>query len=578
MTRPRRDGWRTPLAPPDQEPPPPPRAAPRTRAARWRRLLLRGRFWSAFPAWLVAALGIVGLLFTMRPTSMVPPVREPVRFASGAPLTARLVVILAPQLDERGLATLRGTLGTLGATPGAAATIARPGFASFDEAILQLFAGNVTGGAVPPVASESVGVIPDTVVRSVAGQGRGVALIGPPAWKALFGVAAAPIPASSPGPSVAPVTSAALIAEARVTLGARQTTLLMLQLSDLTARDLRADGGALVGPLGDLAANLDARDGLLIVGGGGGNGDPLHLSLAGAGIGVTSGQDLALNDFAPTAAVLLGTPYPSEVRGRIAWSLLAADTRRKAEATVGLARQRAGLVVSTLPLGRPYPPELLAVQAQLTTLDATLAGGQTAYAYQLASSTVDQSDRLLLTAAEATPLPVSPRAAPWLMAACLGFALYALLLAGLARAWLALGAAAAGGIIALALWLAIDSYLQQLVVPRLEVVVGLTALLALCGGGGCVVLARFLRGQALGGWVRTSWRAVELLALLAVVPAAFCAYRYGLPWRLRLEETASLFRWRAALLAPAALLLAGSLWTPLSARLERRRRSAVGER
>jgi len=576
MSRPRRGGRALPPAPPD--PGSPRRAAAFTRAARRPRPLMRGRFWSACPAWLVAAVGIVGLLFTLRPTTTVPPLREPVRFSSGAPLTARLVVILAPQLDERGLASLRGTLGTFGTTPGAAITIARPGFASFDEATLQLFAGNVAGGAAPPVASESAGVIPDTVVRSVAGQGRGVALIGPPDWEALFGVAATPTPAPRPNVAAAPDTSVALVAEARATLAARQTTLLMLQLPDLTARDLRADGGALVGPVGDLAALLDARDSLLIVGGGGGNGDPLRLNLIGAGSGVGPGQELALNDFAPTAAVLLGTPYPSEVRGRIAWSLLAADTRRKAEATVGLARQRAGLVVSTLPLGRPYPPELLVVQAQLPTLDTTLAEGQNAYAYQLASSAVDQSDRLLLTAAETTPLPVSPRAAPWLVVSCLAIALYAPLLAGLARAWLSLAAAAAGGIVALALLLVIDISLQQLVVPRLEVVIGLTALLALCGGGVCVWLARFLRGQALGGWMRTSRRAVEFLALLAVVPAAFCAYRYGLPWHLRLEETASLFRWRASLLAPAALLLAGSLWTILWARLERGRRSAVGGR
>ena len=570
MARSRREGRHSPPAPPD--PQPPRRVAPFSRAARWRRALMRGRFWSALPAWLVAGLGIIGLFFTMRPTPTVPPSREPVRFSSGAPLTARLVVILAPQLDERGLAALRGTLGTLGAAPGTAATVARPGFASFDEATLQLFAGNVAGGGAPPVASTSAGVAPDTVVRSIIGQGRGAALIGPPSWKALFGVVATPALTPRPSASVAPATSATLVAEARTALAARWATLLLLRLSDLTARDLRADGGALVGPLGEFAATLDARDALVIVGGGGGTGDPLRLHLIGAGIGVGPGQELALNDFAPTAAVLLGTPYPAEVRGRIAWSLLAADTRRKAEATVGLARQRAGLVVSTLPLGRPYPPELLAVQAQLPTLDATLAEGQTTYAYQLASSVVDQSDRLLLTAAEAAPLPVSPRAVPWLLAACLAIALYAPLFAGLARAWLPLGAAMAGGIVALALWLAIDNYLQQLVVPRLAVVIGLTALLAICGAGVCVWLARLLRGQVPGGRARIAWRAVELLALLAVVPAAFCAYRYGLPWRLRLEETAPLFRWRASLLAPAALLLAGSLWTPLFARLARGRR------
>ena len=576
MARPRRGGRRTSPAPPD--PPSTRRAASFMRTARWRRPFIRGRLWSAIPAWIVAAVGIVGLLFTLRPTPTIAPIREPVRFSSGAPLTTRLVVILVPQLDERGLASLRGTLGLLGATPGTAVTVARPGFASFNEATLQLFAGNVAGGAAPPVASESAGAPPDTVVRSVMGQGRGVALIGPPAWAAFFGADAAPSPTPRPSASVAPATSATLVAEARAVLAARQTTLLMLQLPELTARDLRADGGALVGLLGDLAATLDARDSLLIVGGGGGTGDPLRLNLAGAGIVAGPGQELALNDFAPTAAVLLGTPYPSEARGRIAWPLLAADTRRKAEATVGLARQRAGLVVGTLPLGRPYPPELLVVQAQLPTLDATLAEGQAVYAYQLASSAVDQSDRLLLTAAEATPLPVSPRAAPWLIVACLAITLYALLLAGLARAWLPLGTAAAGGLVALALWLAIDISLQRLVVPRLDVVIGLTALLAICGGGSSVWLARLLRGQALGGWVRTAWRSVEFLTLLAVVPAAVCAYRYGLPWRLRLEETASLFRWRASLLAPAALLIAGSLWTLLRVRLDRRRQSAVGSR
>ena len=50
--------------------------------------------------------------------------------------------------------------------------------------------------------------------------------------------------------------------------------------------------------------------------------------------------------------------------------------------------------------------------------------------------------------------------------------------------------------------------------------------------------------------------------LIAAFPAAICAYRYGLPWRLRLEESAPLFLWRSALLAPLGLLLTGylALW------------------
>ncbi|HEY8598268.1 MAG TPA: hypothetical protein VIL85_07545, partial [Thermomicrobiales bacterium] len=94
-------------------------------------------------------------------------------------------------------------------------------------------------------------------------------------------------------------------------------------------------------------------------------------------------------------------------------------------------------------------------------------------------------------------------------------------------------------------------------------IVALVALQAAVGAGVCVLLARVFVGEDAGatGWRgRPGWRATELLVLLAAVPIAIAAYRYGLPWRLRLEETAPLFRWRSALLAPAALLLLGYAW------------------
>src|SRR5262249_38247659 len=100
------------------------------------------------------------------------------------------------------------------------------------------------------------------------------------------------------------------------------------------------------------------------------------------------------------------------------------------------------------------------------------------------------------------------------------------------------------------------------------------------GGVACAGLAGWLvgRGPAAGSLSsRPGWRAVEALALLAALPAAICAYRYGLPWRLHLEETAPLFRWRSALLAPACLLLAGYAWMLAQTRLRGRTRRVGAE-
>ncbi|CAA9580970.1 MAG: hypothetical protein AVDCRST_MAG18-3128 [uncultured Thermomicrobiales bacterium] len=538
----------------------PPRGRPDRRWPRRRPL-------TAIPAWALAILGLVGLLSTIRSAPPTPPVREPVRFAAGAPLAARLIVVLAPQLDERGAAALREGLGTPLAAPRALFTIGRPGFASFDEVSLQLLAGNVAGGVAPPTSADLAGQPPDTVARGVAGQERGVALIGPEEWRALFGLAAPP--AANPAP--APLKSAALLAETGEAVSARRAALVLVQLRDLNARELREDGGVR-GGLAALGVALDPRDALLIVAGGGGG--ALRASLSGAGTRGGPTRALAPNDFAPLCAVLLGAPYPSEARGRIAWPLLVGDERQKAEATAGLARQRTALVANSLPFGSPYPAELLSAQEQHPPIDAAIDTGQYAYAYQLAASVVDQADRLLIAVADAPTLPVPRRAAPWLAAAALAFALYAFLLAFAGRVWGTLGAAFVGGLLALGVWVGSASLLQRLVAPHLAFVVALAALHALVGGGVCVWLVRLFLGQGpvgagvagggadAAGWrARSGWRATELLVLLAALPIAVAAYRYGLPWRLRLEETAPLFRWRSALIAPAALLLLGYAWT-----------------
>ncbi len=548
--------------PPPATPPAPPRRARFRQPLRWRPL-------TALPAWILALCGLLGLVSTIRTLPSPPPAREPIRYTPGSPLAERLVVLLVPQLDERGVAALKAALGGAAAREGALLTVERPDFASFDEVALQLFAGNVADGVGPALPSEPPGQPPDTLVRGIIWQGRGATLVGPPDWRARFGQPAPP----SGTPSTTPAKSNLLLAEAETTLRARQHTMVLVGLRDLAARDLRDEVGSLRADLAALGATVDANDALLIVGGGS-IGQPLRLALSGAGVRPSRARAVALNDLTPTCAVLLGAPYPFEARGRIVWPLLEADEARKAAATGALARQRAGLVVGTLPLGAPYPRELLTTLAQLPEIDFALSSGQHAFAYQLASSAADQADRLLATAATVTPLPL-PRCAAWaLVAVGIVAGLYALALLAASRSWATIAAALIGAIMSLAAWLATTILLQRILTPRLPVVVAVIGLVALVGGGTCARLARLFARRlpfAGGALPASNWRALEALALLAALPVAVCAYRYGLPWQIRLEESAPLFRWRSALLAPLALLLVGYAWNVAQSRPRRRR-------
>jgi hypothetical protein len=520
---------------------------------------------TALPAWLLALLGIAGLLSTIRAAPPAPPTRQPVRFVAGTPLAERLVIVLVPQLDAAGALALRAALGPDEATPAAAVAIDRPGFASFDEISLQLLAGNVADGVAPPTSTDGAAQSPDSIVRGVAGQERGVALIGQEGWRSLFGVVAPPSPTAAPVP--APKTPT-LLADADSALASRRAALTLLQLRELTAREVR-DDPTVRGGLAALGERLGPRDALIVIAGSGG-GD-LLVSLSGAGSRTSPLRTLAANDFAPLCAVLLGAPYPSESRGRIAWSLLMVDDARKAEATARLARQRTGLVANTLPFGTAYPPDLLAAMSQHPAIDSAIESQHYSYAYQLASSVLDQADRQFVATVDTPTLPVPRRAAPWLVVAGIVAALYAVLLALAGRLWGTLGAAAAGAALAAAAWFGTATLLQRLVTPNPAFVIALGLMQGIVGGGVCAVLAWFLGRAVVGGRDDAGgWRATELLALLAAIPIAFAAYRYGLPWQLRLEESAPLFRWRSALLAPLALLLLGYGWTLVLRWRERR--------
>jgi hypothetical protein len=200
--------------------------------------------------------------------------------------------------------------------------------------------------------------------------------------------------------------------------------------------------------------------------------------------------------------------------------------------------------------------------SQHPAIDAAIEARQYPYAYQLASSVLDQADRQFVATVDTPTLPVPRRAAPWLVAAGSAVALYAVLIALAGRLWGTLGAAAAGGALAAGAWLGSATLLQRLVTPNPAFVIGLSLVQAIVGGGVCAALAWSLGRAVTGGRDDAGgWRAAELLTLLAAVPIALAAYRYGLPWQLRLEETAPLFRWRSALLAPLALLLLGYGWT-----------------
>ncbi|MFN8536310.1 MAG: hypothetical protein U0232_02380 [Thermomicrobiales bacterium] len=523
--------------------PKPAAATPPTgpRRSRWRLVL-------TLPALLLALLGVAGLIPTIRSAPPPPSAHEPNRYPSGTGAANRLVIILAPQLGEREIPLLRAALLPAAPDAGAQFAIDRPGFSSFDDISLVLLAGNGPNGVTPPAPADQP---PDTLVRSATGKGRRAVLLGPADWRALFGFSD-PAPSGSSSPTPATETLLNGVGEALV---AGDAPLIIVMARDLNARDLRDEPGNLRTLLAQLGAQLGPSDALLLVGGGGTIGESLHLSLGGAGIKQTPLRTMALNDIAPTCAVLLGLPYPSEVRGRISWSVLVADERRKAIATSGLARQRTWLAISAVPFGAQYPASLRVLASQLAEADAEIAQSRYDYGYQLSSSNLEQADRQLVALAGVAPLPTPRRAAWGLVIPCLVAALLAIGAVALVRAWGTLGAAAAGATTALILWSALAIFLQRAIVPNLLTVVALTAAHTLCGGLVSAWLAR--------RWSRPRPRlAIDLLVLLAAFPAAICAYRYGLPWRLRLEESAPLFLWRSALLAPLGLLLTGylALW------------------
>lgn len=513
-------------------------------------------------ALLAAMLGLAGLIATLRtpapPDANSGAGEAKVRYAPGPPLADRLVIVFAPQFDEPGLAEFRTALGPVTGpqTATVSFTIEQPDYTSFPEATVLLLAGSTPG--LPDVPASATQEPPDTIVRSALDAGRGALLFGPPEWRALF----VPTSAARGG---TPTRPTATLAEAGAALRARGAGLVAVYLRDVTARDLRPDaGGELRAEVAAFGAALDERDAILVVGAGGLT-RPLHATLGGPGVRPGPVRPVALNAVAPTCSVILGTPYPAETRGRVAWFLLDADDRRKAVATTALARQRAGLADRVRPPGVAAPPPLRAAVDRLPAVEGALRDGQFAFGYQLASSSVDEADRAL-AAPPAAPLPPAPRVAWWLVGAGLGAALLAIVLAVAARAGGALGAAGLGAAVALLCWFILAGALRRAIWPSLPVVSGVLLPPALLGGALAARLAR-PRGGLAGA----------LLVLLAGLPLAACAYRYGIPWRLRPEETAPLLRWRSALLAPALLALIGAVWG-LAPALFRRRTGSEASR
>ncbi len=523
------------------------------------------RLWTLVPASLLAILGLIGVFVTIRVTPPLPPARDPIRFVAGRPLAERMLIILAPQLDADAALELRAALGNNAVTPVSSLLIDRPDFASFDEATLQLLAGNVaSGGTAPQLVMDTAGQPPDTVVRGVISQGRGGLLIGPKNWQLLFGLGGQALPASSPGPTP---TNTALLDETINALADRRNALIIVQLPGLTEQGLQHEM-TLRNTLAVVGGALSGRDALLVIAGG--TGQDLQLTFSGAGSRVSAQRRLDPNDFAPLCAVVLGAPYPFETRGRIAWSVVAGDDQEKAETTASLARQRTNLVANALPFGVPYPVELLTAQAQHPVIDRAIQEQQYAYGYQLAASVVDQADRLLATVSNTPGLPVPRRAAPWLVGTAVAIACYALLFALLGRYWGSIAAAITGGMVGFAVWLGAAYLLQQSIIPGFLSIIVLLLVQAAIGSGCAVWLAHLfgrLGSGPVGSQDQRAWRTVELLVLLAAIPIAVAAYRYGAPWRLRLEETAPLFRWRSALLAPVSLLVVGYGWLWLGQQL-----------
>lgn len=529
---------------------PPPQLFPRTGpAVRW--LGWRSGL-ALLAATLVALGGVAGLLATLRAPAPSPAPPVPERHASGPPLADRLVVVFLPQLDEQGLAKFRSALapGTpAGAAPPAALfTVERPAYTSFGEVTVLLLAGNTSPA---PAASSLLSPTqpPDNLVRIAQDQGQGALLFGPPEWRALFVQTQEPPPAAKP--------AWATLAEATGALPTADAALVAVYL-----KDVREVEGELQDAIAGFGAALGERDAMLLVGGGG-LGVPLVATLSGPGVKGTRGRTVELNDVAPTCAVVIGAHYPAEARGRIAWALLLADGRRKAMATAALARQRTALAERAVLPGVPAPPLLGVAAGRLPLIETLLREGQFDYSYQLSSSSVDEADRALLEAASAAPILPSRRAAWPLIIACLTVAGLAVVLALAGRAGDALGAAGLGAFLALGCWVVLVTALRRVVEPTVPGVAAVLLPPALLGGMVSAWLGRgSRRTEPLPLWRRGF--TVELLVLLAALPAAVCAYHYGLPWRLRLEETAPLFRWRSALLAPSFLLCAGFGWLLVS--------------
>lgn len=496
-------------------------------------------------ALLVAGTALIGLATTLRATTPPPlPTAPPIRYDSGAPFAPRLIVIFAPRLDDRGLTALGGAVRPDPTGRVAHFTTARPAYSSFAEISLQILAGTTSSG--DPVAPPGQPV--DTLVNAVHDRGQGVTLSGPAQWQALFNLGPAPAGAATP-------VAARLIA-AGLTLRDAPDKLLVLYLPEVTGRDVN---GALRADLARFGGGVSNQDAVLMVGGGGGLGAPLAVTLSGPGIAETPSMELPFNDLAPTCAVLLGAPFPYETRGQIAWSLLETDSQVKAIATAALARQRTTLAARAVPFGASPTPLLQATIAGLPTIDAVAKRGDYDYAYQLAASAVKNADQSLDQSA-AAPLYLPARRAAWpLVALAVTLALLAPLVAFARRQASALVLAIVGFLLGLAAWLTLVTLLRGAVAPALPIVALILVPPVLLGSRVATLASWSRRGRRRRKNQRAA-RNGEFLVLLAALPAAYCALRYGYPWRLRADEVVLRARWQSALLAPALLVLASYAW------------------